>query len=95
VDASTGKDGKKGVGLVVGDRKGDIMAACRSFMTNWEVETMDVYAIFYGLRICWQARIRMLELEMDLKLVADALNGRTKLLNYTFIFIHDALTLGA
>jgi len=37
----------------------------------------------------------MLELETDSKLVVDALNGRTKLLNYTSSFIHDALSLGS
>jgi len=96
VNASTGRDGRKGVGVVVRDSKGDIMAAaCQSFKANWAVETVKAYAVFYELRICWQAGLRMMELETDSKQVTDALNGRTELLNYTSIFIHDALTLGA
>jgi len=96
VDDSTRRDAREGVGVVVRDSKGNITAAaCRSFKANWEVEIVEAYAVFFGLRICWQARLRMMELETDSKQAVDALNGRTELLNYTSIFIHDAITLGA
>ena len=80
MDASTGRDGRKAVGVVVRDSKGDIMAAaCRSFRANWAVERVEAYAVFYALRICWQAGLRMMELKTDSKQVADALNGRTSI----------------
>ena len=95
VDASTGRDGKKGVGVVVRDSTGEVkVMACRSFKANWEVEMVEAFAVLYGLQICWQEGLRRLELETDSKQVAEALNGRRNLLNYTSIFIHDALNLG-
>jgi len=52
VDASTRGDGKKGVGVVVvvRDSKEDVkVMACRSFKANWEVETVEAYAVLCGL----------------------------------------------
>ena len=81
--------------MVVQDSKGDVkVMACRSFRANWEVETVEAYVVLYGLKICWQEGLRMLDLEMDSKQVADALNSRKGFLNYTSIFIHDARNLG-
>jgi len=95
VDAATGRDGMKGVGVVVRDKNGDVkIMACRSFRANWEVETVEAYAVLYGLQICWQEGFHTLELETDSKQVADALNGKKDFLNYTSTFIHDALNLG-
>ena len=68
--------------------------ACRSFRANWEVETVEAYAVLYGIQLYWQEGLQMMELETDSKQVADALNGKKEFLNYTSIFIHDALNLG-
>ena len=95
VDASTGRDGRKGVGVVVRDSSGEVkVMACRSFKANWEVEMVEAYAVLYGLQIGWQEGLRQLELVTDSKQVAEALNGRRNLLNYTSILIHDVLKLG-
>ena len=92
VDASVGRDGRKRVGVVVRDKRGDIMVvACRRFKADWEVETVEAFAVHYGLDNCWKVGLRDLELETDSKLVADALNGRTKRLNYASNFVHDTL----
>ena len=61
VDALTGRDGMKGVGVVVRDRNGDVkVMACRRFRANWEVETVEAYAVLYGLQICGQEGLQML-----------------------------------
>jgi len=55
VDASTGRDGMKGVGAVVRDKNGEVkVMAYRSFKANWEVDTVEAYAVLYGIQLCWQ-----------------------------------------
>ena len=94
VDASTGRNGRKGVGVVVRDSNGDVkIMACQSFKANWEVEMVEAFAVLYGLQICWKEGLQKLELETDSKQVADALNGRKDLMNYTSVFIQDALNM--
>jgi len=94
VDASNGRDGMKGVGVIVRNKKGQIMVAARKrFRADWEVDTMEAFVVVSGLKVCWEAGFRRVKLEMDSKIVAEELNGRRNLHNHTSVFIHDALTL--
>jgi len=95
VDASTGKDSIRGVGVIVRNSKGETMVvAVKSFRADWDVDTIEAYGVYYGLKVCWEMGYRKVEMEMDSKIVADALNSRKILQNYTSCFIHDAHTLG-
>jgi len=59
------------------------------------VDTTEAYAVLYALKLCWEASFRRLELETDSKTIAEALNERKMLNNYTSVFIHDACMLGS
>jgi len=96
IDASTGRDSMRGVGVIVRNNKGDIMVAeHKSFRADWDVDTMEAFAVFYGLKMCWEVGYQRIEVEMDSKIVVEALNRRKNLQNYTSTFIHDAHTLGS
>ena len=91
VDASMGKDRRRGVGVVVRNSRGEVrLAACKCIRADWEVDTTEAYAALYAMKLCWEAGIRRLELETDSKTTAEALSRRKVLNNYTSIFIHDA-----
>ena len=62
------------------------------FTVDWGVEIVEAYVLYYGLKICWEAGLRTLEMETNSKLVADMLNGGIKRQNYVSNFIHDAIT---
>jgi len=95
VDASIGRGGKRGIGVIVRNSRGEIrMAACKRIHAEWEVDTAEAYAVLYGLQTCWEAGYRRIELETDSKIVADAMNRKTQLQNYTSVFIQDALVQG-
>jgi len=67
----------------------------KSFRVDWDVDTMEAYGVYYCLKVCWEGGYRKIEMEMDSKIVADALNSKKILHNYTSCFIHDAHTLGS
>ena len=95
VDASIGRGRKRGIGVIVRNHRGEIrMAASKRIHADWAVDTTEAYAVLYGLQICGEAGYRRIELETDSKIVADAMNGRTQLQNYTSVFIQDALVQG-
>jgi len=71
VDASIGKDRRRGIGVVVRNSKGEIrLAACKCIRANWEVDTTEAFAALYAMKLCWEAGIRRLELETDSKTTA-------------------------
>ena len=81
--------------MIVRDCLGETkLAACKGVYADWEVDTTEACAVLYGLQVCGEAGLRKIELETDSKTIAEALNRRTQLQNYTSIFIQDALGMG-
>ena len=88
VDAAIGGDRKRGIGVIVRDCLGETkLAACKRIYADWEVETTEAGAVLHGLQVCREAGHRKIELETDSKTIAEALNRRTQLHNYSSIFI--------
>ena len=51
VDASIGRGGKRGIGVIVRNSRGEIrMAACKRIHAEWEVDTAEAYADCSALR---------------------------------------------
>jgi len=95
VDAAIGRGNKRGMGVVVRDCLGESkLAACKGVHADWDVDTSEAYAVLFGLQVCKEAGFRCIELEMDSKTIAAALNKRTQTQSYASVFIQDALRLG-
>ena len=95
VDAAMGRGSKRGVGVIVRNGAGEVMvAAHKNVRVDWDVDTMEAFAVLFGLQVCWEAGYQRIALEMDSKTIADALNKRKSLQNYASTFIHEAQVLG-
>ena len=50
VDAAMGRDSRRGVGVIVRNSQGEIMvAANKNVRADWDVDTIEALAVFYGL----------------------------------------------
>lgn len=94
VDAATTENGRRELGCIVRDHKGDIIvAAHKQVTTNWDAETSEAAAVVYGVKTALETGLWSLEVEMDCLNVAEALKKKTRRSSYASTFIAETLSL--
>jgi len=67
VDAVVAKDGKRGLGVIVRNRQGEIlMSGCRRVEVGWDVETLEAVVVLFGIQAALDTGFWIVEIEMEI-----------------------------
>lgn len=89
-DVAMGKDGKVGLGAMLRDCEGDVLAAlCEPWQGACEVDTGEALAVKQGIKVAMEAGFRQFEVETDSLRICQALRKRKKELSPLGVVMQD------